>query len=174
MNWHCLAPKKEVESISRHFANFIKSILYEEARFCLYKTHFTLFGQHWPVYKTWFVNSKSVWEQFERDPEKLFRKRKQCPNGDYIYEDTVVPAVQVITRECRRQLVRDFVWLIRDTEHYGLWLQLLMALQDVLRYHAARGDVWLAALHQACQGQCNLDEVPCWDVCHTDVHSSMG
>lgn len=172
MNWHALTPKPHPADVSDHLSAFIKAILYAPISFMLYKNYFTLFGSDWPVYRQW-IATPVFWETLEANAKSLFANQKECANGDYVLSGPTVNVNNVVTRECRRQLVRDFVWLVRETKHEGVWLNLIVAMQDLLEHHTGQADVWLSTLHAACQGKCQLDEVPCWDVNTYDQHSSI-
>jgi hypothetical protein len=172
MHWHTSKPKT-LAPFSEYFAEFIMALLYGKCNFILNKTSFTVFGERWPVYKRWLVVPSQFWQRFETHSELLFKTRKECVNGDYVYSLPCVNIESVITRECRRQLVRDFFWMVKNKKDEALWLELLAAVQIVQNKRNGCKDVWLSTLHQASQGKCDIDEVLCWDITKGDLHSQL-
>lgn len=182
MQWHTLIPKERSydSDMTGVFTDFISDILYEPLAFKMYKTHFTLFGTRWPVYRKWIKTSyhenssnkeDDTWTYLKEHSKTLFGKRKECANDDYIYENPRnVNLNSVITIQFRRQLVRDFCWLVRDKKSDAARLHLIVALQSVLQKHPGCNDCWLSAIHEGCQGRIDLRFVPCFDITPEDVY----
>lgn len=175
-HWHALTPKTVV--IRDHLADFINVLLYRPATLVVYKTHMQVFvGENtWSIYRKWLVTTTTtnhIWQIMETYAKEIFQHCKYCQNDEYVFSLPNFSMEDIFTRECRRQLVRDFCWMIREKNNHSLWIHFIISVQTVLNTPPGSKDVWLNTLHHACQGQCNLDEVPCWDLTPLDVHSSV-
>lgn len=172
-HWHTLTPKNLV--IRDHLADFINVLLYKPSTLIVYKTHMQIFlGEStWSIYRKWVTPVNSIWLLMEKYAEEIFDHCKYCQNDEYVFSSPKFSMETIFTRECRRQLVRDFCWMVREKKNSSLWLHLIISIQTVLSTPQGSKDVWLNTLHHACQGKCNLDEVPCWDLTPMDVHSSL-
>lgn len=168
MHWHTLFPKallhssNDTAALSDYFADFITTLLYQKTKFVFCQTHFTIFGEQWPIYRKWILPDE-IWTRLEDSSSEIFKTRTQSGNGtSYVYESPLVSIDDdVFTITCRRQLIRDFCWLIRDSKNEKAWLNLILGIQTVMSRRQGSKDVWLSSLHQACQGKCDLKEVPC-------------
>lgn len=131
-NWHARYPKEEKERVSEYFADFIRDVLYEPLQFHLYRDYFTIFGHRWPVNKRWFVQGQSIFEQMHLNSADLFAERKEYENKQYDFSKPKDAChYDVMTKEVRRQLLRDFVWMVWEQKHPSLWEEMIAAIQDV-------------------------------------------
>lgn len=178
-HWHARHPKEEQERPSHYFFDFIREVLYEPLEFHLYRDYFTVFGPKWPVYKRWFVSGQQVFDKMHLCSADLFDERKEYENKHYDFSRPKGNADgQIVTREVRRQLVRDFVWMVWEAKDEDLWQEVIAAIQSVQRddcHKQALGDRFLSNLESACQSpqRVRIKEVQCWNNSEEDLHTEV-
>ena len=178
-NWHARQPKEEKDRVSEYFADFIRDVLYEPLAFHLYKDYFTIVGHKWPVYKRWFISGQEVFDKMYLESVNLFDERKEYENKQYDFSKPKDGCdKEVFTREVRRQLVRDFVWMVWEQKDAGMWQEMIAAIQSVQRdprYKTALSDRFLSSLESACQSphRIRIMEVQCWNNSQEDLHTEV-
>lgn len=176
-NWHARQPKEEKERASDYFVDFIQDVLYEPVQFHLYRDYFIIFGHKWPVYKRWFISGQKVFEHMHLCSETLFEERHEYENKQYDFSKPKDGChFEVITREVRRQLVRDFVWMVWEKKNNHMWEEMIAAIQKIQRQdRRAFGDRFLSNLESACQSphRVRITEVQCWNNSEDDLHTEV-
>lgn len=188
--WHNPYPtcKKKHARLADVYEEFICHLMYEPVRFKLRLDHFCLYGNGCDALsvRTQWLQPKErsfvVYSVFA-ERERLFKTRKEFENNQFHFEDFahdppgMVTGAAGFTAICdpmwQRQLMRDFVWLVLAKDSSGFMvLELIMAMQNLMYTHRmARGDVFLASLHNGLQGMSNVKEVLCWGNDENDLHS---
>jgi hypothetical protein len=168
-NWHGIRKKASHERLAHTFAEFLSCILYTPMKFHIQFNSFHFFGPQYPIQYDWLTNEeqKTVITMVKHRQE-LFLTIKEYQNNQCDYYDMVYPEQDFITLVHRRQLARDFVWLVFQKKRAYLQLELIAALQSLLLKH--KSDIFVATLEQALQGRAMITEVPCWDIVEWDRH----
>jgi len=178
-NWHARHPKEEKERTSDYFSDFIRDVLYAPLQFHLYRNYFTIVGHKWPIYKRWFISGQNVFEQMHLHSVELFDDCKEYENKQYDFSKPKDGCDrEVFTREVRRQLVRDFVWMVWEKKDADMWQEMIAAIQSVQRdesHKCALGDRFLSSLEAACQSphRVRIMEVQCWNNSGDDLHTEV-
>lgn len=179
-NWHVSYRSEHVKKPHRLavlFAEFISSILYDPIAFKMTQDYFSFFGRG---SASFFVYYK--WLDHKEDREFLvktcfancdlyFKTVKMFENNAFLLESFVFDNDPSICNHIwRRELVRDFVWLVFSKKREQ-WLhkELIVALQMVIM-EKGKKDIFVSALHDGLQGMTNLHEVLCWGLDQTDLH----
>jgi len=186
--WHQPFPVTKLDaSLVDVFKRFITTLLYGTVDLCIQKHTFSVFTGKWEdrcltIRKEWLTQQEAAFlEEAVRDKERLFMARKEYENnlydyGDFIYKDgaDTKPYDTLVDQMWRRQLLRDFVFLLMATPrvHHCL-LHFVRAVQSVLLTKQAKSDVFLAALHGGLQGRFPVDQIPCWNIMPWDRHSDV-
>lgn len=167
--WLTLNPstfyEKGIPSISVYFADFIKAVLYGERRIVVRRNYMTVFGERLPLYRHWLRpnGGKDAWASLEEASPNLFETCKVCADGNYLYSDALDTrrVDEILSTTLRRELLRDFCWIVAAKRKSGYTLALIVGLQTILNdLHAKRKqDAFISNLHAACQGKCKLEEV---------------
>lgn len=175
MHWHAQR-KNTRERVAEGFQVFMETLLYGDLAFHLYPSYFVLFGPELPVYKRWFSQGEGAFERLQAQGAQLFVSAKVLPGGLFDYSQPKgMREADVITREVRRQLVRDFVWLVWSRQEWTLKQEIICALQWMLQKQRQRVDPFLTTLHFACQrgNERRVKEVICWDTNEWDLHEEI-
>ncbi len=168
-NWHALRTKVQHERLARAFEDFITAILYAPMKLHIQFNSFHLFGPSLSIQYDWLTNEqRAVIIDMVRNRNTLFRTNKEYQNNQCDYYDLIYPEQDFIQTFHRRQLARDFVWLVFHKRQAYMQLELIAALQSILAKH--KSDVFVAHLEQALQGRCLITEVQCWDLSEWDKH----
>jgi hypothetical protein len=177
--WHARRPKAECARLSDDFYAFLHAILYEPLRFHMHADYFCLFGPTLPIRYAWLKHDAdreflSRLYELRRDH---FDVRKEVENNQFDYSGLVkIRDDELIDFTVRNQLARDFVWMCvlpragGAGENKLIRLNLIVAVQALLVTPQGKSDVFLAALHQALQGKCDLKEVVCWGNSPLQIH----
>lgn len=159
------------------FAEFISSILYEPVSFKVTQDYFSFFGRGASAF---FVYYKWLEQKEDRDflvytcfahCETYFKTIKVYENNAFLLESFVFDSDPRICNVIwRRELVRDFVWMIFSKKKEQ-WLvkELIVAMQMVI-VDKGKKDIFLSALHDGLQGMTNLHHVLCWGLDHNHLH----
>lgn len=142
---------------------FLRAVLYEKLIFKLSSSHFCLFGDALPIRYEWLTpEDRDFVVRLFAARQTLFKVRKEYENAHFEYSGFLYVESDIVTRAWRRQIARDFVWFIWHRRHVGAIVDLVGAIQNLLCGPGSR-DMFLANLHGAIQGRCNIDEVLCWE-----------
>jgi len=185
--WHSRYPtnKKRHPRLASVFEEFLQSILYEPVKFKMRQTHFCFFGSGSDALSVWFSWLTDEQQEFiistvYANRTKLFTIRKETENetqftfDGFIYD--VLPRNESYETICdpiwRRELARDFAWLVVAQKEPFLVKELIVAIQGLRLHHAsAKKDIFLGNLEAGLQGKCNVREVLCWGTGPFDLHS---
>lgn len=167
--WHGTRRKVTHERLSHAFAEFISCILYNPMKLHVQFDSMHFFGPLYPVQYEWLTNEqRTLLIKMVKHRRELFLTTKEYQNNQCDYYDMIYPEQDFITMIHRRQLARDFVWLVFHKKRPHLQLEMIAALQSILVKH--KSDIFIATLEQALQGRCLITEVPCWDLVEWDKH----
>ena len=158
--WVALRCVGKVEN-TRVFKDFISAILYEPIEFHLLWDRFHLFGDLLPVRYEWLsnVDRECIIKMFTFK-ETVFKSRKEYENNQIDYSCTNFDEKNIVKIHWRRRLVRDFVCLVWNLSNDAIILDLIVALQNILKDR--NSDLFISLLNQSLQGRCCVYEVPCW------------
>lgn len=185
--WHARYPadKKRHTRLASVFEEFLGILLYDPVKFKLRQNHFCFFDSGSDALSVWFIWLTD--EQREFIINTVFAQRKTiftiCKETEseaqfnfdgFIYN--VEPRNETFETICdpiwRRELARDFAWLIVGQKDQFLVLELIVAIQGLrLNRKPAKRDVFLVNLEAGLQGRCNVREVLCWGMGPFDLHS---
>jgi hypothetical protein len=183
-NFAKVAAKKQ--RVADALAHVISCVLYEPVAFKMRADHFCLLGNGDEMFSVRYA--PPTLERQERDfivgafarRKELFSTVKMCPNNlfscDKFKYDPPVPIgdgyTSVFDPIWKREIVRDFVWILLNGTGGAVVVELISALQFLLLEHKqGRQDVFLSALHNGVQGVTNVRLVPCWGLDARDRHS---
>lgn len=176
MYWHASKGTNTAKGgvrLSDRFEEFINSILYGKTQLHLRKDNFILFGSDLPVSYQWLDRSeRERLIQLVARRESLFKTRKEYENNQFDYSDpTTESGGDQVPLHWRRQLVRDFIWMVCAKKQIASIQELIVALQHIsMRYPQ---DVFISTLHWSMQGKCYISEVLCWDLTPSDLHPEV-
>lgn len=166
---HSIRPKSQYERLAHPYSDFLNAIMYGEMKLHIQFNSFHFFGPSLPIQYKWLNNEQcGMINEMVKQRELLFKTKKEYQNDQCDYYDMVFPEQDFIKLYHRRQLARDFVWLIYHKKQPYMLLELIAAIQSILVVH--NSDVFMATLHQALQGRCLITEVPCWNIVEWDKH----
>lgn len=173
--WHTRRAKMECATLAEEFHGFLHAVLYAPMRFYLHADHFCLFGPLLPVRYAWLKepSQRDFIQKVHAHRNELFSVRKEVENKQFeCCGLTLMLDAELVDFTVRRQLARDFVWMcMRSENDPNIHLNLIVAIQKLLTHNAqGKCDVFLAALHQALQGRCDVREVVCWGNSAYDLH----
>jgi len=156
------------------FERFIEDVLFRPVAFHMLHDRFHVFGDAYSVRYEWLADAdRAVVLGLYRERKSVFRVLREYHNDQFEYSRTVYGEDDVVTWVWRRQLVRDFVWMVRARlpKDAHAHLELLAALQRlIVGKKRSRHALFLSELHAALQGQTCLDEVLCWGTHAADAH----
>jgi hypothetical protein len=182
-NFSKVAAKKQ--RVADVLAHVISSILYEPVAFKMRADHFCLLGNGEDMFSVRYAlldqqERNFIVGAFARRTE-LFSTVKMFPNNlfscDKFKYDSSGPGgagyTSVFDPIWKREIVRDFVWILLDGgAAAAVGTELIAAMQSLLLEHKhGRQDVFLSALHSGVQGTTNVRLVPCWGLDARDRHS---
>jgi hypothetical protein len=173
--------KQRVASVLEHV---ISCILYEPVAFKMRSDHFCLLGNGDDMFSVRYA--PPVLDQQERNfvvdafakRKELFSTVKMVQNNmfscdKFKYDNYGAGYTSVFDPIWKREIVRDFVWILLDgAAAASCGTELIAAMQSLLLEHKhGRQDVFLSALHSGVQGTTNVRLVPCWGLDARDRHS---
>lgn len=150
---------------SEIFAEFIQTVLYKPVVLKLHKLHLCCFDRGSQVYQVPY----NVLDKDELDfLDSLLaqNKSKRYMNGDFTCEIT---NGVIVKQSWRREVVREFAWLLVAKQSMYLLSELICAVQWLL-LNVKQGDLFLGALHYGLQRPSVVKEVPCWHLDWYDYH----
>jgi hypothetical protein len=186
-HWHRNYPvnKKAHGRLAHVFEEFIAGILYEPIAFKLYHDQFCFFAKGSPALAVrfeWLTDEERKFIIYTVFAERrtTFRSCNVYDNlhlrlDEFIYNPKDLSRAESHTAICsiiwQRELVRDFVWLIKSQRNAHYMHELNAALMSLMHQSQwGRKDVFLATLYYNMQGNGCLEQVPCWGLSATDLH----
>lgn len=167
--WLTLNPstfyEKKSPTNNVYFADFMRTLLNAEVNIVVRRNYITIFGERLPIYRHWLRQNtgKDMWACMEQSPETLFQERKVCADGNYLFSQpsNMKDVNAIVSSTLRKELLRDFCWIVAAKRKDGYTLALVVGLQCILNdLHAKKKqDPFVSNLHAACQGKCRLSEV---------------
>ena len=171
--WHSPYPvnKKRHQRLADVFEEFITSILYEPCIFKMRVNHFCCFARGAEAFQVPYT----MLEKVERDfLVQLFAERqqhfvviKQFANQEFNFE---TKELTVVKQTWKREIVREFAWLVMTKPSALIISELIVAVQRILLSARGKADLFVSALHFGIQGVTFVKEVPCWDLDWFDEH----
>lgn len=168
VHWHNTEYCKHAR-LADAFEEFICTILHRTV--VLHMTHecFHVFGENLSVRYEWLRNAvdREVLVNMVKDGPLLFKNTREFKNGQFHYSVTVHNEHELLCWTWKRQIVRDFVWMVcafqRNRPNMGFVIQeLIVALQHAQMKH--RTNLFLYDLERGVQGRGELHEILCWDM----------
>lgn len=159
--------------LATYFEQFITTLLYEPVSFHMFADRFHVLGETLPIRYEWVSNlDRDTLVNMFAHRQTLFRIRKEYENNQFDFNTfTFEGEKQLINLIWRRQLVRDFAWMVASKNIPCVVLEFIGALQSITLSRS--GDVFVSALHDAMQGSSALDEVLAWDHSQSDIHPEI-
>lgn len=170
-NWHSTAPHSKYTRLADVFEDFIWSVLYEPPDIHFMMDRIIVFGQNYPIWYEWLdrADRKLVQDTFLQNHESHFdSKRRFGKQSTYFDYSSPQPPIQ-IENIWRRQLVRDFVWIVLHKKARFITMELITAVQAIL-VRIKNRDIFLATMHCALQGRLPIFELVCWGLNQWDLH----
>lgn len=174
IHWHSLETlHKKYTRLADFFEEFIYTILYEPISFHMYADRFQVFGDKLPIRYEWLSQEdQTTLISMFANRKALFVVCKEFENNQFDCNTfTFEGEKQLINHIWRRQIVRDFVWIVATKNISHVVLELIVALQQVLL--SKKSDVFVSAIHDAIQGRMRLTDVIAWDHSEFDVHPEI-
>jgi hypothetical protein len=175
-HWHAKKSKAEYARLSDEFYAFMRAILYEPVRFHMLKDYFLVFGPSLPIRYSFLTQAedKAFMLKLFSTRKESFGVKKDYENNEFDYSNlTFIKDSELIDVPTRRALLREFVWMCCKIKEAYIFIHIVAALQRILASQEGKGDVFVAALHQAIQGRTMLKEVVCWDNSPYDTHPGI-
>jgi hypothetical protein len=173
--WHSPFPvnRKIHTRAADIFVQFLTDILYTPVQVKLHHNQLCIYGDAQPIEHAWLTEAEKdfvVNVLFARRQE-LFGSNKMAPtnNGHFLLSDFKYNATAAENVIWRREIARDFAWMVASKRDEYLLVELIVALQQLMLEHVrGKRDVFLATLNGALQGHYKLSEVPCWNLSECD------
>lgn len=171
--WHSVYPvnRKRHHRPADIFEEFISTILYEPCIFKMRSNHFCCFGRGSDALQVPYImlekDERAFLVQLFAEREAHFAVLKQFANQEFNFE---TKELTVVKQTWRREIVREFAWLVMAKQSALLVSELIAAVQRVLLSAKGKADLFVSALHFGIQGVTHLKEVPCWDLDWYDEH----
>ncbi len=168
--WQHMRKSANAPRLANAFEAFVHMLMYQSVSIHFMSDQLLVFGEQYPIMFDWLSDDDLAFmaRVFEHR-HTIFKIAREHSDRQYDYfglrienEDLLLPCIT------RKQLVRDFVWLVADTWEPFYVTELVVALQWILI--ARPTDVFLSHLAEGLQGRCNLKEVPCWGLTLWDTH----
>jgi hypothetical protein len=166
--WHSYQTTKHAR-LADAFEEFITCILVKPVAFHMLHDRLHLFGDAYSVHYSWMTAvDQEVVVQLFRARARVFAVTRTFPtNGQFDFSHCAFREQDIVCWTWRRQLVRDFVWLVHTRMPEGR-LELLTAVQRMLLLRKQVPFLW--EVHAALQGRTLIDELLCWDTGPNDAH----
>lgn len=174
IRWHSVAYAKEkVTRLADIFESFIHTILYEPMEFHLFADRLHVFGPLLPIRFEWLSQADCTFLiNLYACRVNLFKSRKEYENNQFDYSNfTFGGEREMVSFIWRRQIVRDFVWMVAAKNVNYMVAELIVSIQGVLLHKP--GNMFLNAIHQGLQGRVLLSEVLAWNNADKDDHPEI-
>jgi hypothetical protein len=176
IRWHSVQPvtvKGKTARLADIFETFIQTILYEPVAFHLNADRFYVFGQHLPIRYEWLPKAeRDFLISLFANRMTLFKSRKEYENNQFDLSGfTFEGERDMVSHIWRRQIVRDFVWMVAAKNVNYIVAELVASIQGVLLNKPA--NVFLGCVNDALQGRMRLSEVLAWNHTDTDEHPEV-
>lgn len=173
IRWHSVAGKEKTPRLADAFESFIHTILYEPLSFHLFADRLHVFGPSLPIRFEWLsAVDRSFLVNLFACRVNLFKSRKEYENNQFDYSNfTFDGEREMVSIIWRRQIVRDFVWMVAATNVNYMVAELIVSIQGVLLNNPS--NIFLSALHQGLQGRVRLSEVLAWNNIELDDHPEI-
>ncbi len=166
--WHSFKSKADAERLADVFYGFMFAILYERFHFHQFLDYFTIFGNAYPIRHEWLPEEERQFLVIAMAHRKTqYTTVREYTVGQFECSGIVHPNI-TLSLPIRRQLARDFVWLIANTGDSNAIQELIAAMQRLIVQH--HPDVFLAHLVAGLNGTCLLKQIPCWGLTAWDKH----
>lgn len=169
-----MAAGKQHTRLADVFEQFIHTVLYEPVAFHLYVDRFHVFGHSLPIRYEWLPQAeRNFLINMFACRMTLFRSRKEYENNQFdCSEFTFDGEKEMVSHIWRRQIVRDFVWMVAAAKNLNYAVsELIASIQGVLLRKPA--NVFLSALHDGLQGRVMLSEALAWNNADKDDHPEV-
>jgi len=173
--WHSYQTTKHAR-LADAFVDFITCVLLKPVTFHMLHDRLHLFGDAYSVRYEWMTGvDQEVVARLFRARAEAFSVARVFPNGQFDLSHCAFREQDIVCWTWRRQLVRDFVWLVhtRLPRDAHVHLELLASVQRLLllpRKQLLMHAPFLWEVHAALQGATVLGELLCWDTGPADAH----